>query len=78
LIDDFIGPGKVMYIGPRGTYYSEQPKDIAWGVWHRPNTDFNHFVLGTTKPVDYDPWSNEGSASVAEGKLIGKRIARIL
>ena len=79
LIDDFAGKGKALFLGVRSAYYICQSGEVEWGVWHRPMTDFNHFVHGDGKGgVLYDPWSADGSESVRSGHLISKRIARIL
>jgi hypothetical protein len=80
LVDDFIGAGKVLFIGKKDADYKPAPNEIAWGCWHRAGTDFNHFTYGINPKVSpfYDPWSAEGSASVAQGQLIGQRIALIL
>lgn len=80
LIDDFIGAGKVHFVGKADASYQAAPAEIAWGCWHRDGTDFNHFTYGTNpQSVNfYDPWSAEGSASVAQGQLVGQRIALIL
>ena len=78
-IDDLIGPGKVLYLGQREANYAPSPNDIVWGCWHRDGEDFNHFDLTNGFGKDeYDPWSAEGSASIAQGKMIGTRVARIL
>ena len=81
LIDDFIGAGKVLYLGRKSADYEAKPCDILWGCWHRDGADFDHFTHGSARPVAHDPWRNadgSGSASVSEGKLIGQRVARIL
>lgn len=78
LIDDLVGPRRVLFLGRRSALYALQPNEIGWGCWHRPLTDFNHFTHGTARPVLYDPWSAEGSASVALGQLVDMRVARVL
>jgi hypothetical protein len=78
LIDDYVGRGRVLFLGRRGAYYTPEPNEIAWGRWHRAGTDFSHFTLGTTRPVIYDPWHKDGSASVAQGVLMDMRVARVL
>lgn len=35
-------------------------------AWYNPNTKFTHFVVGTKKPVEFDPISG-GSRTVREG-----------
>ena len=79
LIDDYLGPGKVHYLGFAPSIYPAKQSEIEWGCWHQEGTDFNHFTYGALahNPI-YDPWSAEGSASVAQGVLISKRIALIL
>ena len=43
--------------------------------YHKNGASFNHFCSGNGKGiVFYDPWSSEGSDSVKNGILIGKRI----
>ena len=80
LIDDFVGAGKVHFVGKADASYQPAAAEIAFGCWHREGTDFNHFTYGTNpQSVNfYDPWSADGSASVAHGHLIGQRIALIL
>jgi len=80
LIDDFAGAGIVHYVGWADAEYVPAAHELAWGVWHRDGTDFNHFTFGTNRiaPDFYDPWAAGGSASVAHGKLIGQRIGLIL
>lgn len=78
-IDDLIGKGKVLYLGQKDANYLPAGNEIVWGCWHRDGTDFNHFDLTNGFGKDeYDPWSAEGSASIAQGKLIGTRVGRIL
>ena len=78
-IDDLVGPGRVAYLGQKEAGYVPGSGQIVWGCWHRDGTDFNHFTLtdGYGR-CTYDPWSAEGSASVAQGKLVGTRVAKIL
>ncbi len=79
LMDDYVGKGKVLFLGARGPEYRCQPNEFEILVWHREGTDFNHFVHGDgIGGVVYDPWSRGGSASVSLGKLIGKRVTRLL
>jgi hypothetical protein len=55
-------------------------------AWYNPNTKFTHFVVGTSKPVEYDPIKSDigplyGSKTVREGypkKEDGLRIFQIL
>jgi hypothetical protein len=46
-------------------------------AWYNPNTKFTHFVVGTHKPVEFDPIGG-GSRTVREGapKQDGLRIFR--
>jgi hypothetical protein len=48
-------------------------------AWFNPNTKFTHFVVGTEKPVEFDPIMG-GSKTVKEGapKQDGLRIFHIL
>lgn len=48
-------------------------------AWFNPKTNFTHFVVGTKKPVEYDPIRG-GSRTVREGapKSDGLRIFQIL
>jgi hypothetical protein len=79
LIDDLVGKGRVLFLGERGSYYICEHNEIEWGCWHRPLTDFNHFTWNDGMGhVIHDPWMRGGSASVAQGRLIGKRVARLL
>jgi len=81
LIDDFVGPGKVVYKGAEDTMYHCGPREIEWGCWHRLGTNFNHFTHNANGQCISDPWRNpdgSGSESVKDGKLIGKRIALII
>ena len=78
LIEDYVGAGKILYLGQKPADYVAAPDEIEWGCWHRDNTNFNHFTHGTVKPVLFDPWAKEGSASVAQGVLISKRVAKFI
>lgn len=80
LIDDYIGKGLVNFLGAKDALYIASPGELAFGVWHRIGTDFNHFTWGTDPHKDpfYDPWASYGSLSVAQGHLVGQRIAAIL
>jgi hypothetical protein len=42
--------------------------------WHNPNNDYNHFVVGTAKPVEYDPFSSGGSKTIREGYPVDMRL----
>lgn len=83
LCDDFVGPGMVKYVGKVSAQHRALEDELLWGEWHRPGADFSHFVwmdgLGDTRDhVAYDPWSAQGSRSVAEGSLVSQRSAVIL
>ena len=85
LIDDFVGKKKVLYLGPKDSSRLSNVDEIEWGCWHRDGEGFNHFTWNALRGpgrlgygVEYDPWSFEGSESVSFGKLISKRIAKIL
>jgi hypothetical protein len=79
LMDDYVGKGRVLFLGARGPEYRCQPDEFEILVFHRDGTDFNHFVHGDgIGGVVYDPWSLAGSASVSLGMCIGKRVTRLL
>lgn len=85
LIDDFVGKNKVFYSGLKEASRLSDVDEIEWGCWHRYGEDFNHFTWNALRGsgrlgygVEYDPWSAEGSESVSFGKLISKRVAKIL
>jgi hypothetical protein len=71
---------KLRYIP--GHYPIDSPQAIGCYTicaWYNPNTKFTHFVVGTKRPVIFDPIAG-GSRTVREGapKSDGLRIFQIL
>lgn len=64
----------VMYhTAPDGSLTTHWPIDTVipagcWGfyAWYNPRTNFTHFVVGKSRPVEYDPIAG-GSITVKEG-----------
>ena len=78
LINDLIGPGKVKFLGKFGVDRVCGDDEIEIGCFHKTGNSYNHFCHTNGKGIVlYDPWSPQGSDSVSEGSLIGKRIARL-
>lgn len=79
LIDDLVGPNRVKFLGKMDPIYSCSADEVEWGCWHLTGNNYNHFTHNNGKGIVlYDPWSPLGSSSVRDGKLIGKRVARLL
>jgi hypothetical protein len=79
LCDYVVGTGKVRFYGKYTPTYETQDNEMEILCWHKSGAVFNHFVSGNGKNiVIYDPYSSQGSDSVRNGLLIGKRIYRIL
>lgn len=45
-------------------------------AWHNDRTGFTHFVVGQSKPVEWDPIEG-GSVTVAEGYPISNRVFQV-
>jgi hypothetical protein len=76
---DYVVPGKVSFLGhyPAGRESLDDELEIV--CYHKSGASFNHFVSGNGKGICiYDPWSADGSDSVRNGEIIGKRIYRII
>jgi len=79
LIDDLIGPGRLKFLGKFDTLRVCGDDEIEWGCWHKTGNTYNHFTHNNGKGIVlYDPWGPQGSDSVKNGNLIGKRIARLV
>lgn len=79
LIDDLVGPRKVKFLGKFDTTHVCADDEIEIGCWHKTGNSYNHFTHCNGRGITlYDPWGPNGSDSVSEGNLIGKRIARLL
>lgn len=76
-IVNHIVPNKVKFLGVVNAFYETRDKEREILCWHKDGTDFNHFTYGSKGIVVYDPWSAEGSDSVKNGSLIGKRVFQI-
>ena len=78
LCDFAVGPRRVTFLGhyPPGRESLDDELEIV--CYHKDGASFNHFCSGNGKGIVlYDPWSAEGSDSVRNGQLIGKRIYKI-
>lgn len=79
LCDYVVGTGKVRFYGRYMPTYETQDNELEILCWHKAGAVFNHFVSGNGKGIVlYDPYSAQGSASVRDGEMIGKRIYRVL
>jgi hypothetical protein len=79
LCDFAIGPGKVMFLGKFPPAHEAGSDELEVVCYHKSGASFNHFCSGNGKGlVLYDPWSPDGSDSVRNGQLIGKRIYRVV
>jgi hypothetical protein len=79
LIDAICGKGKVLFIGVKSADYVCTDSEIELGCWHKDGETFNHFTHNNGKGIVlYDPWSVDGSESVRDGKLLSKRVARLI
>ncbi len=79
LVDDIVGAGRVRFLGKYPSAYLPKDSEREILCWHKKGNGFDHFAYGNGKGiVIYDPWSAEGSDSVRNGELVGKRIYRIL
>jgi hypothetical protein len=77
-IDDFIGRGRVKVLPLQNPDYEARDDEFEWCWWNREGTNFDHAVQGNGKGIAiYDPWGG-GSESVKYGRLVSKRIARLL
>lgn len=54
---------------------SDYDPNYYYGItkWHNQNNDYNHFVVGHKKPVEYDPYKDTGSKTVREGYPVDMR-----
>lgn len=79
LCDHVLGVNRVRFSGKDDPTYVCANDELEIVCYHKNGASFNHFCSGNGKGiVVYDPWSIEGSDSVRNGELIGKRIYRIL
>jgi len=79
LCDYMVGSGKVRFYGKYMPTYFCQDDEMEIVCYHKDGASFNHYCSGNGKGIVlYDPWSINGSDSVRNGSLIGKRIYRVL
>jgi|GEM_PF-4306904 len=79
LCDHVLGRDKVRFEGKFSPIYIVSDNELEIVCYHKNGASFNHFCSGNGKGIVlYDPWNEEGSDSVRNGELIGKRIYRIL
>ncbi len=77
LCDHVAGQGKFRFFGKFSPSYYARDDEFEVVCYHKDGASFNHFCSGNGKGIVlYDPWSVEGSDSVRNGALIGKRICR--
>ena len=77
--DMIVGYGKVAFVGKTDPFYAPLENDLEILCFHKDGASFNHFCSGDGHGlVHYDPWSVQGSDSVRNGSVIGKRIFRIV
>jgi hypothetical protein len=76
---DYVEPNRVHFKGKFEAGYPTAADEFEIVCYHKDGASFNHFCSGNGKGiVIYDPWSEQGSDSVRNGSLIGKRIFKIL
>lgn len=79
ICDIAVGQGKVRFEGKLEALYIPIDGEFEIVCYHKSGASFNHFCSGNGKGIVlYDPWSSQGSDSVRNGVLIGKRIFTIL
>lgn len=77
--DYAVGKGKASFLGKYVPEYVTSDNEFEIVCYHKDGASFNHFCSGNGKGiVVYDPWSAQGSDSVINGSLIGKRIYRLI
>ena len=68
---------KVQFVGKVDPFFVCHDDEFEILCFHKDGASFNHFCAGDGHGlVAYDPWSVEGSDSVKNGSVIGKRIFR--
>ena len=78
LYEQIIGKGKVQHLGFKPADYVAQSNELEYLVWQIPNALFKHYTCGDGHgKLFYDPWKG-GSNSARNGKMIEKRITKIL
>lgn len=77
LCDYMTGVGRYRFLGKFSPSYYAADNEFEVVCYHKDGASFNHFCSGNGKGIVlYDPWSVDGSDSVRNGILIGKRIYR--
>lgn len=76
---DYVDPNRVHFKGKFEAGYPTGGDEFEIVCYHKDGASFNHFCSGNGRGIVlYDPWSADGSDSVRNGNLIGKRIFKIL
>jgi hypothetical protein len=76
--DMVVGFGKVVFVGKVDAFFSCTLGEFEILCFHKEGASFNHFCSGDGHGlVAYDPWSVDGSDSVKNGSVIGKRLYRL-
>lgn len=57
--------------------YIPDDNEFVITAWYNPRTKFTHFVVGMTKPVEWDPIEG-GSVTVREGYPVSHRVFKVL
>ena len=71
-LDDFIGSGRVKFVGKFEVDHPISQGEFEWIWWHRDGTDFKHCTQGDGKGVViYDPWIGSGSSQPCVGRRLG-------
>jgi hypothetical protein len=77
ICDHVAGVNKFRFFGKFSPSYPARDDEFEVVCYHKDGASFNHFCSGNGRGmVLYDPWSVDGSDSVRNGALIGKRIYR--
>jgi hypothetical protein len=79
LCDYMVGSGRVTFYGKYVPSYWCLDNEFEIVVYHKDGASFSHYCSGNGRGIVlYDPFSENGSDSVRNGQLIGKRIYKIL
>jgi len=76
LLANFIG-APLHFVGRVDGPYIPGDNEFVITAWYNERTKFTHFVVGDTKPVEWDPIEG-GSVTVREGSPVSHRVFQVL